>query len=279
MILDGPVHASARPTLVFGNRGIAQATLTVFGPRAPLHSGHYGNYVPNPALRLAALLATMKDEDGRVLIPGYYDGVRLTDADRVGAGGRRRRRGRRCARASASRARSASAANYQESLQYPSLNVRGMAAGGVGARAANIVPSEAVAEIDFRTTPETDGRRLYELVHAHIEAQGYHLVDGEPTDEERAQFDKLASFTLGSGASRGAHADGLRDRPLGDRGAARADRAAARRRARADPHDGRHGARRTCWSKRCGCRSCSCPRSTTTTTSTRATRTCGSVTS
>ena len=70
VILDGPLHESGRPTIVFGNRGIAQATLTVFGPRAPLHSGHYGNYVPNPALRLAALLASMKDDDGRVLVPG-----------------------------------------------------------------------------------------------------------------------------------------------------------------------------------------------------------------
>ena len=73
-----------------------------------------------------------------------------------------------------------------------------MAAAGVGAAAANIVPSEAVAEIDMRTTPETDGRRLFELVKAHIEHAGYHLVDGKPTDDERARFDKLASFTLGS---------------------------------------------------------------------------------
>ncbi len=83
VILDGPLHASGRPTVVFGNRGIALATLTVFGPRAPLHSGHYGNYAPNPAVRLATLLASLKDEDGRVLVPGFYDGVRLTEADRI----------------------------------------------------------------------------------------------------------------------------------------------------------------------------------------------------
>ena len=59
--------------------------------------------------------------------------------------------------------------NYQEALQYPSLNVRGMAAAGVGAKAANIVPSEAVAEIDIRTTPTTDGRKLFELIQRHIE--------------------------------------------------------------------------------------------------------------
>jgi acetylornithine deacetylase/succinyl-diaminopimelate desuccinylase-like protein len=197
VILDGPLHASGRPTVVFGNRGIAQAALTVFGPRAPLHSGHYGNYAPNPALRLATLLASMKDEEGRVLIPGFYDGVRLTEADRITLEDVGDDEAALRARLGIARAESVGV-NYQEALQYPSLNVRGMAAGGVGAVATNVVPSVAVAEIDLRTTPETDGQRLYDLVRAHIERAGYHLVDGEPTDAERARFDKLARFTLGS---------------------------------------------------------------------------------
>ena len=76
VILDGPAHPSGRPTLVFGNRGIATATLVVYGPRAPLHSGHFGNYAPNPAFRLAALLAGMKDDSGRVRIDGWYKASR-----------------------------------------------------------------------------------------------------------------------------------------------------------------------------------------------------------
>ena len=196
VILDGPVHESGRSTVVFGNRGIVQATLTVFGPRAPLHSGHYGNYAPNPALRLASLLASMKDESGRVSIPGFYDGVELTDADRITLADVGDDEAALRARIGIARAERVGA-NYQESLQYPSLNVRGMAAGGVGPVATNTVPSEAIAELDLRTTPETDGRRLYELVRAHIERSGYHLVDGKPSDDERMQFAKLASFKLG----------------------------------------------------------------------------------
>jgi acetylornithine deacetylase/succinyl-diaminopimelate desuccinylase-like protein len=197
VILDGPAHPSGRPTLVFGNRGIAQATLVVYGPRAPLHSGHFGNYAPNPAFRLAALLAGMKDDDGRVRIEGYYDGVALTGSDRAAlaaTGDDEDALRKRIGIARAERV----GATYQEALQYPSLNVRGMASGAIGAKAANIVPSEATAELDFRTTPETDGRRLYDLVKKHIEAQGYHLVDGPPSDAERAKWDKLASFTLGA---------------------------------------------------------------------------------
>lgn len=196
VILDGPTHDSGRPTLAFGNRGIAQATLTVFGPRAPLHSGHFGNYVPNPAMRLAALLASMKDDNGRVLIPGYYDGVELTSADReiLGKTGDDETALRK--RLGIARAETVGG-NYREATQYPSLNVRGMVSAAVGGKAANIVPSEAVAELDMRTTPETDGRHLFELVKRHIVQQGYHLVDGAPTDDDRQRYDKLASFRLG----------------------------------------------------------------------------------
>jgi acetylornithine deacetylase/succinyl-diaminopimelate desuccinylase-like protein len=198
VILDGPLHDSGRATLVFGNRGITRATLVVHGPRAPLHSGHFGNYAPNPAFRLAALLASMKDADGRVLVAGYYDGVELTAEDRkalTDVGDDEAAIRRRAGIARAERV----GESYQEALQYPSLNVRGMAAASIGDAAANVVPSDATAELDLRTTPETDGRRLFALIRAHIEAQGFHLVDGSPTDEERARFDKLASFTLGQG--------------------------------------------------------------------------------
>jgi acetylornithine deacetylase/succinyl-diaminopimelate desuccinylase-like protein len=196
VVLDGPQHASGRPTIVFGNRGTAQAVLTVFGPRAPLHSGHFGNYAPNPAMRLASLLASMKDDQGRVLIPGYYDGIQLTAADRAEFEATGDDEGAIRDRIGIARAESVGQ-SYQEALQYPSLNVRGMASATVGARAANIVPSEAVAELDLRTTPEADGKRLFELVKQHIQKQGYHLVDAPPTDEERARHDKLAMFKLG----------------------------------------------------------------------------------
>jgi acetylornithine deacetylase/succinyl-diaminopimelate desuccinylase-like protein len=196
VILDGPQHDSGRSTIVFGNRGITQATLTVFGPRAPLHSGHFGNYAPNPAMRLARLLASMKDDNGRVLVKGYYDGVSLSSAERASltaVGDDEAALRKRIGIARAEKVGD----TYQEALQYPSLNVRGMGSAGIGAKAANIVPSEAVAEIDIRTTPTTDGRKLFELIKRHIEQQGYRLVDQAPSDEDRAAHDKLASFRLG----------------------------------------------------------------------------------
>lgn len=191
IIHDGPAHASGRPTAVFGNRGAQTLTLTVFGPKAPLHSGHYGNYVPNPALNLARLLVSMKDAQGRVIIPGYYSTTHISAEDkRILAasdddeGALRRRVGISVPDKVAS--------NYQESLQYPSLNIRGMAAAFVGKKAANIVPKEAVAELDVRTTSEANAAYLTGLIRKFIEQQGYALLDHEPTDDERARFPLIA---------------------------------------------------------------------------------------
>lgn len=193
VIFDGPPHASGAPTLKFGARGIAQFTLTTHGPRVPQHSGHYGNFAPNPALRLAEILASMKDDHGRVTIPGWYDGVQL-DAETRAILARVPDDDRRTMRELGIAARDSVGASLQEAVQYPSLNVRGMASGWVGDEARTIVPATATAEVDIRLVKESDGQRLLDLVRRHIESLGYHLVEGEPTEEQRQRYPKLATF-------------------------------------------------------------------------------------
>ncbi len=192
IIFDGPRHISNQPTLTFGARGITTLRLTTYGPRVPQHSGHYGNYAPNPALRLAQLLSSMKDEGGRVTIPGFYDGIVIDDKTREIL--------RQVPDDEEEIQRSVGiaepdhvATNYQEAIQYPSLNIRGMASAWVGTKVRTIVPSAAVANIDIRTVKESDPRRLLQLVHNHILDQGYHICDGEPTEEERMRYPRLAS--------------------------------------------------------------------------------------
>lgn len=194
VIFDGPLHYSNRPSLTFGARGIATIELVVFGPRTPQHSGHFGNYAPNPAVRLARLLASMKDDEGRVTIPGFYDGVELDAATRavlaeVPDDEAEIRRWIGIAEPDGV------APSYQEAIQYPSLNVRGMSSGWVGQQVRTIIPSFAIAEIDVRLTPESDPERLIGLIRDHVVARGYHLVDGEPTEEERLTRPRLASFS------------------------------------------------------------------------------------
>jgi acetylornithine deacetylase/succinyl-diaminopimelate desuccinylase-like protein len=193
LIMDGTRHVSNLPTLNFGARGIATIQLKVFGARNELHSGQYGNYSPNPAFKLAKLLAGMTDEAGRVIIPGYYDGIHLSDEEKVQINDMPGN--------DASLINSIGIAvpdkvgsTYEESLQYPSLNVRGMKAASVENEVRTVIPSEAIAELDLRLVPETSGERMVMLIKEYIATQGYHFVNGEPSDEERARYSNLISF-------------------------------------------------------------------------------------
>jgi acetylornithine deacetylase/succinyl-diaminopimelate desuccinylase-like protein len=141
----------------------------------------------------------MKDDDGRVTVAGYYDGVKLTEAERrllaeVPDDQTELRKRIGTARPEAV------GGNYQEALQYPSLNIRGMASAAIGDKAANIVPSDATAEIDLRTTPGADPAYLVNAIEAHIRGRGYHLVQAAPSDEDRTTYDKIASVTVGRGS-------------------------------------------------------------------------------
>lgn len=197
MINDGPVHPSNQPTLVYGCRGITSLSVTTFGPISPQHSGHFGNYAPNPGFRLFHLLGSMKDENGKVLIEGYYDGIELDQMtqevlrsvpDDIASLHKRL----------AINSPETVGSFYQESLQYPSLNIRGIQSGWVGEKARTIVPESATAEIDLRLVVETDGTRLKTLVKEHIQNKGYFIVDRLPTLEERMTYPLIAMVKEGS---------------------------------------------------------------------------------
>jgi acetylornithine deacetylase/succinyl-diaminopimelate desuccinylase-like protein len=193
IIFDGPRHISNQPTLSFGARGICVITLTTHGPRQPVHSGNYGNYTPNPAMRLAQLLASMKDEHGRVIIPGYYDGVVLSDEEKkilkqVPDDENEIRKFLGIAKPDSI------GENFQESIQYPTLNIRGLDALHVGNQSRTLIPAAAVAEIDIRLVPSSNAERLIGLVRKHVEGKGYYVIDRDPTEEERMKYSAIATF-------------------------------------------------------------------------------------
>ncbi len=153
---DGPVHQSGRPLVFFGNRGILGFQITTYGAIRALHSGHYGNWAPNPGFTLARLLTSMKSPDGKVLIEGFYDDIvplNTTEKDALAAmpnndadlqrelqfagpegGGQR----------------------LMELLQYPSLNIRGLRSAYVDEQAQNVVPEKGIAAIDVRLVKGED---------------------------------------------------------------------------------------------------------------------------
>lgn len=202
VILDGPQHGSGRPTIAYGARGITRVDITVYGPRVGVHSGNYGNWIPNPAQRLATLLASMKGEDGRVLVDGFNDGVgRLTAEERAMVAGVPDDPAAML-RAFGVAAPEAAYPALQQALQFPTLNVRGMSSAFVGAGARTIIPESATASIDIRLVKETRASAMLEKVRAHVRRHGYHLVDGPPDDATRAAYPKIARLaTFGDGTN------------------------------------------------------------------------------
>ncbi len=194
LIFDGPPHRSGGPTLSFGARGITDVTLKTFGPKVAQHSGHFGNYAPNPAFQLAQLLATMKDADGVVTIPGFYDGVEITPEvqailDAVPNNEAEMR---------ASMGFSVTdkvADSLEASIQYPSLNIRGMGSAWIGDQVRTIIPPDATAEIDIRLVKESDPAYLVDLIKKHIENQGYIVIPEPPTDAQRMSGNRYAQMT------------------------------------------------------------------------------------
>lgn len=195
IILDGPVHASGRPTVVYGARGNQAVQLTVYGPKFALHSGHYGNWIPNPALRLAELLATMKDADGRILVDGFTDAVPpFTSEERAMLDSVPDDPAALLALFGVA-APERGGLSLQEALQYPSLNVRGMGSAFIEGEARTIIPDRAIAEIDMRLVKETPADRQFDLLVAHIRKQGWHVVEAEPDDATRAAHPRIVKVT------------------------------------------------------------------------------------
>lgn len=186
IVCDGPVHHSRTAQVVFGVRGYAGVELTVYGPDHEVHSGHYGNWVPNPALRLAHLLASMRTADGRVLIEGYEDDTHAPTEAELAAIARLPDDERALAGALALGSTEGDGdTRLVERLLRPSCNVRGLRAGDVGDAARNVVPATATASLDLRLAPGDDPATMIDRVEAHLRSQGAHVVHDEPDTETR----------------------------------------------------------------------------------------------
>lgn len=198
VICDGPVHQSGKKQVVFGVRGDTHVELTVFGPKRPLHSGHYGNWVPNPGMVLAKLLASMKNEKGEVTIKGFYDDViPLTASEKKALAlvpsvddQLKKELGFK---------NSERPSKLNDALNLPSLNINGIQSAGVGKQSANVIPTKAIASIDLRLVLGNDWKRQQDKVIAHIVSQGFFVIDKEPTDEQRLAHDKICMITKSDG--------------------------------------------------------------------------------
>jgi len=192
VVCDGPVHQSGKRQVIYGARGDMNVNLTVYGPNRPLHSGHYGNWAPNPALRLARLLASMKDEKGKVVVPGWYDDVAplgATERQAIAAAADYDA----TLKSQLGLAAPETAWALNEAITQPSLNINGMRSGNVGDQATNMIAETAAAVLDLRMVVGNEPRRQFDKLVAHIRAQGYYVIDREPTAEERLSHPLIAT--------------------------------------------------------------------------------------
>ena len=199
LVCDGPVDQSGKQTVVFGARGDAHLEITLYGPHHGLHSGHYGNWAPNPAMMLAQLLAGMKDENGNVLVPHFYDGIATLTPTEKEALARAPVNDRMLMDAFWLGRVDGSGAHLLDLINQPSLNVNGLSSGQTGARAANVIPPTATADLDLRLVVGIDWREQQQRVIDYIRSRGYFIVDSEPTREILLQHPRVALAVRAAG--------------------------------------------------------------------------------
>jgi len=207
LFCDGPMHQSRRRQLVFGVRGSMTVDLTTYGAQRPLHSGHYGNWAPNPNDTLIRLLAGMKDEAGRILVPGYADAVRpVSPAEQAAIDampgiesglakelglGRTEGEGER----------------LEALVMRPAIVVKGFAGGGVGAQSSNVIRPSATASLNLRLVPDQTPESVRPVLERYFADQGFHVVHTDPGRDILLAHEQVLKVDWRPGAYRGFRSD------------------------------------------------------------------------
>ena len=197
---DGPMHQSGRQMVGFGNRGIVGFMLTVYGPLQPLHDGHYGSFAPSPSVMLARLIAGLRDDDGKILIPGIYDDVvPPTPADKAAIAAMPANEAE--LRRSLGLGRSIGPARLAEGYLKPTLNVRSIHVGDEGATAANAIATDAFASFDIRLVQGEKPARVHQLVEAYLTSLGWTIVRTTPDLATRLSHPRVLKLNWDDGDS------------------------------------------------------------------------------
>lgn len=199
LLCDGPVHQSRRMQVFFGARGATDLEITMYGPARALHSGHYGNWAPNPIVLLTHLIDSMRDADSNILIPGFYDDVRPLTATEKQVLAKTPAADEQLKQELAIRVPEGGGTPLAEQILKPALNVHGIQAGHVGAQAANVISTEAEASIDFRLVPSQTPQRVRETVEDHIRRHGFFIVHDDPDTATRYAHPHVVKLQWGSG--------------------------------------------------------------------------------
>jgi acetylornithine deacetylase/succinyl-diaminopimelate desuccinylase-like protein len=191
ILADGPVHQTRKMQVVFGARGVMGLEVVTYGPARALHSGHYGNWAPNPAALLVELLAGLRGPNGEIRIAGFEDDLRPLTVSEKAASAAMPPVEDALRKELAVGWTEGGDERLQDRIMLPALNIRGLQCAQVGKGARNAIPTEASASIDFRLVPDQTPEKVRERTEAHVRSLGFHVVHEVPDVETRRAHPKV----------------------------------------------------------------------------------------
>ena len=189
LVSDTEMFAPGLPTLCVGLRGMVYTELEAQGAKVDLHSGIFGGAAPNPFVALAQVIAALKDAQGHILIPGFYDKVEAPSAAELKAWKSLpfdEEAYRRSEVGSSELTGESGFSVLERTWARPTMDVHGMPGGFVGAGAKTVIPAKATAKISFRLVPDHEpagGFRPVQELRRIVTAQGHRIAG--PSDPLR----------------------------------------------------------------------------------------------
>ena len=206
----GGVNWQGTPSIALGLKGILYMELVARGPNRDVHSS-YAAVVPNPAWRLVWALASIKNANEEVTIPGFYDAVRPATDLELEALGRIPPEERQLMESLGlpQFVKGVRGADYERRLQMePTSNIAGIFGGYTGEGAKTVLPEEALVKVDFRLVPDQEPQDLVDKVRAHLDSQGFNDIEiawwhGEPAARTRLDHPWVTTVAQAASAAFG----------------------------------------------------------------------------
>lgn len=172
LVSDSEMFAPGLPSLCVGLRGMIYTELEVHGAMTDLHSGIYGGAAPNPFVALCQIIAKLKDENGHILIPGFYDGIIPPSPEELAAWRSLPFDEEEYQKTEVGSKQLVGEAGYsvlERTWARPTLDVHGMPGGFIGAGAKTVIPAKAVAKVSMRLVPGMIPARAFELYKGYVQ--------------------------------------------------------------------------------------------------------------
>ncbi len=172
LVSDSELFAPGLPTICVGLRGMIYTEIEVRGAKTDLHSGMYGGAAPNPFFALAHIIAKLKDENGRILIPGFYDDIVAPGVEQVAAWRSLPFDEEEYRKTEVGSKQLVGEPGYsvlERTWARPTLDVHGMPGGFIGAGAKTVIPAKAQAKISMRLVPNQTPAKAFALYKSFVE--------------------------------------------------------------------------------------------------------------